>query len=142
VAYFGQKDLSICRHQPARAGPVVSPAAGALPIVREPDGLAMSSRNRRLEPEARKVPRCSLRLKEAEEALQKTQSAQVARDVIGQIFYPIEGVFLEYFEVVDAATLQPVATLDGPAEVALCIAAYVGEVRLIDNLIMARGGGQ
>jgi pantoate--beta-alanine ligase len=144
AAYFGQKDLQ----QFAVISRLVRDLSFPLrlvrcPTVREPDGLAMSSRNRRLEPEARKVAVVlSYALKEAEEALQKTGSPQVAKDVIGQIFYPLEGVFLEYFEVVDAATLQPVETLAGGAEVALCIAAYVGEVRLIDNLIVARGGGQ
>jgi pantoate--beta-alanine ligase len=141
AAYFGQKDLQ----QFAVINRLVQDLSFPLrlvrcPIVREPDGLAMSSRNRRLEPEARKVAVVlSYALKEAEEALQKTKSVAVTKDVIGQIFYPLEGVFLEYFEVVDAASLQPVATLDGHAEVALCLAAYVGEVRLIDNMIVARG---
>jgi pantoate--beta-alanine ligase len=142
VAYFGQKDLQ----QFAVISRLVRDLSFPLrlvrcPTVREPDGLAMSSRNRRLEPEARKVAVVlSYALKEAEEALRKTRSPEAAKAVIGQIFYPIEGVFLEYFEVVDAATLQPVSTLSDQAEVALCIAAYVGEVRLIDNLIVERSG--
>ena len=144
VAYFGQKDLQ----QFAVIRRLVQDLAFPLrlvrcPIVREPDGLAMSSRNRRLEPEARKVAAVlSYALREAAEALQQTKSPEVAKGLIGQIFYPIEGVFLEYFEVVDAASLQPVTTPDGHAEVALCIAAYVGEVRLIDNLIVTPGGVQ
>ena len=144
AAYFGQKDLQ----QFAIISRLVQDLSFPLrlvrcPIVREPDGLAMSSRNRRLEPEARKVAVViSYALKEAEETLHQTKSPQMAKEVIGQIFYPIEGVFLEYFEVVDAATLQPVDTLGDMVEVALCIAAYVGEVRLIDNLIVARNGVQ
>ena len=140
VAYFGQKDLQ----QFAVISRLVRDLSFPLrlvrcPIVREPDGLAMSSRNRRLEPEARKVAVVlSYALKEAGEAFRKSKSVAVAKSVIGEIFYPLEGVFLEYFEVVDAATLQPVETPGDQAEVALCIAAYVGEVRLIDNLIVAR----
>jgi pantoate--beta-alanine ligase len=144
VAYFGQKDLQqfviISRLVQDLSFPL---ELVRCPIAREPDGLAMSSRNRRLEPEARKVAvLLSYALKEAEEALLKTKSAEVARSVIGQIFYPVEGVFLEYFEVVDAQSLRTVEELSDQQEVALCLAAYVGDVRLIDNVIISRAQWQ
>jgi pantoate--beta-alanine ligase len=144
VAYFGQKDLQ----QFAVISRLVQDLSFPLqlvrcPIVREPDGLAMSSRNRRLEPEARKVAvLLSYALKEAEEALLKTKSVEVVRSVIGQIFYPVEGVFLEYFEVVDAESLRTVEDLNDQQEVALCLAAYVGDVRLIDNVVINRARWQ
>jgi pantoate--beta-alanine ligase len=140
AAYFGQKDLQ----QFAVIRQLVQDLAFPVrlvrcPVVREADGLAMSSRNRRIDPEGRQVATVlSYALKEAEEALLKTKSVEIARSVVGRIFYPLEGVFLEYFEVADAHTLETVEVLDGHPEVALCIAASVGDVRLIDNRIISR----
>jgi pantoate--beta-alanine ligase len=140
AAYFGQKDLQ----QFAVIRQLVQDLAFPVrlvrcPVVREADGLAMSSRNRRIDPEGRQVATVlSYALKEAEEALLKTKSVEIARSVVGRIFYPLEGVFLEYFEVADAHTLETVEVLDGQPEVALCIAASVGDVRLIDNRIISR----
>lgn len=140
TAYFGQKDLQ----QFAVISQLVQDLAFPVqlvrcPVVREADGLAMSSRNRRIDPEGRQVAvTLSYALREAEEALLKTKSTEIARAVAGRIFYPLEGVFLEYFEIADARTLEPVQELDNHQEIALCVAACVGDVRLIDNRIVSR----
>ncbi len=103
------------------------------PTVREPDGLAMSSRNAYLTPEERRVAPeiyTTLRaLRDLVVAGERDVSRLVAagRDRLEQA-----GFAVEYLEVVDADTLDPATSLDGPCVVA--VAARLGSTRLIDNL--------
>jgi len=137
-AYFGQKDLQqflIIRQ-------LVNDLSFDLqlmrcPIVREPDGLAMSSRNRRLDPEQRqKAPHIYRALTSAKEMLLAGQPVSAAKMAVQIDFRTQPGVRLEYFEVVDEETLQSVENIREHPQVALCIAAYLGDVRLIDNLLL------
>jgi pantoate--beta-alanine ligase len=136
VAYFGQKD--------AQQALVIRRMARDLnfhldvevcPTVREPDGLAMSSRNVRLAPAARAQ---ALALRRGLDAAARAIAAgerdprpvvACARDAMRAL-----AVEPEYFAVVSAETLAPVATIDG--EVLVAVAARVGGVRLIDNEIV------
>ncbi|GAA4423326.1 pantoate--beta-alanine ligase [Pontibacter saemangeumensis] len=140
-AYFGQKDLQ----QVAIVRQLVHSLSFdvqlvCFPTVREEDGLAMSSRNTRLSAAQRQVaPQLYMALKKAEAQLRQNPVPTIKAGVaayLGQV----DGVELEYFEIVDPATLQPVAGLDGMQEVALCLAAVVGPVRLIDNLLVNLNG--
>jgi pantoate--beta-alanine ligase len=108
----------------------------ACPIVREADGLAMSSRNVYLNPEERKqalvLHRALLRVQDAWEGgehdagkLLEVGRGEVAKET---------GVRLDYFEIVDADSLEPVKSAGSGVLVAL--AAWVGSTRLIDNLIL------
>ena len=106
------------------------------PTVREADGLAMSSRNVRLDPESRRrAPAIARALHEVEARVAAGErdmrhAIHEARRILSEV-----GIQPEYFEAVSADTLDPVAHLDGRTLVA--IAARVGDVRLIDNVIVS-----
>ncbi len=109
-----------------------------VPIVREPDGLAMSSRNAYLTPAERER---ALALSRALGAARE-QFAAGARDPASlvaaatAVLRATPGVEVEYVEAVDAETLDAMTTLDRPVVVA--IAARVGRTRLIDNIVFGR----
>ena len=146
VAVFGQKDaqqLALVRRMTAELGFGIE--IDAHPIVREADGLALSSRNRYLSAEERAqaavLSRGLLAAAHAAGAGERRAAALtgwVRREASGA---PL--VRLQYAELVDADTLQPVETLakDGPSEgrYLLAVAAYVGTTRLIDNIQIAVG---
>lgn len=136
-AYFGQKDLQ----QFAIVRRLVEDLNFNLqlvchPIIRESDGLAMSSRNRRLgESERRQAVQLYQSLEMAR-GLLATQPVAAVKAAVAAYLQGFEHIRLEYFEVVDAASLQPLVLAESPQGVALCIAAYLGEVRLIDNIVI------
>ncbi|MCC2545780.1 pantoate--beta-alanine ligase [Hymenobacter sp. BT175] len=139
-AYFGQKDLQ----QVAIIRQLVADLSFDLelvvfPTVREADGLAMSSRNRRLTPAGRATAPVLYQALQLAQALveQQVPPARV-REAVQQRLAQEPTITLEYFEVADAGTLQP---LDGPEwpagrPVALCLAAHLDGVRLIDNIVL------
>ncbi len=136
-AFFGQKDLQ----QFAIIQQLVLDLSFDLelicfPIIREEDGLAMSSRNRRLTPEQRSI---APKLYEALQLLRtklQTSSVEEAKKETEAFLGQFPEIRLEYLEVVHAQTLQPVPEVSGGTPVALCLAAFLGEVRLIDNLLL------
>ncbi|QIX61505.1 pantoate--beta-alanine ligase [Hymenobacter sp. BT18] len=140
-AYFGQKDLQ----QVAVVRQLVQDLSFPLelvvfPTVRETDGLAMSSRNRRLSLEARAVaPHLYQALTLARRLVDEEQTvAEVQRQTL-DFLRQQPAIELEYFDISDARTLQPLAPeqpANGP--VALCLAAWLGGVRLIDNVVVER----
>jgi pantoate--beta-alanine ligase len=111
------------------------------PIVRESDGLAMSSRNAYLSPQERKqalvLYRALNRVQTLADRGEKNAAELVARgkEVIGEE----PSVRLDYFEIVNPRTLEPVFNLSSGALVA--VAAWVGSTRLIDN-VMLDGSGE
>jgi pantoate--beta-alanine ligase len=136
VAYFGLKDfqqVAVIRRLVADLALPVE--IRALPIVREADGLACSSRNRMLTPEAReRAPALQRGLAAAEAVyLDGERSPSVLLGAAAEVIEP-SGLVLEYLELRDAETLGPYA-----AERAAVIAAavHVGSVRLIDNVTLA-----
>ncbi|MDQ3507991.1 MAG: pantoate--beta-alanine ligase, partial [Actinomycetota bacterium] len=104
-------------------------------IVREPDGLAMSSRNANLSPEEREAARVIHRSLKAGSSLVENggkDASAVIREMHGE-FDEEPGVDPHYIAVVDAETLEPLEILgEGPARA--LVAARVGDVRLIDNI--------
>jgi pantoate--beta-alanine ligase len=106
-----------------------------LPIVREPDGLALSSRNALLDPPARTRARTLNAALSAAAALAEAgeRSAETLLDAVHTAL-ATSGVRADYVELVDPDTLEPLATLERPALLAL--AARVGQVRLIDNVTL------
>jgi pantoate--beta-alanine ligase len=136
-AYFGEKDaqqLFLVRRMVRDLGfPVeVVPC----PTVREPDGLAMSSRNRRLPPEQREAAGCLfLALAEAAE-LARGGERDVGKlvAVMAREIGATSEARLDYAAVVDEQTFEEVRSLDRPARA--LVAARFGEVRLIDNLLL------
>lgn len=133
-AYFGEKDfqqIAVIRKMAALEGfdfDIV-----ACPIKREPDGLALSSRNVRLSVHQRSIaPNIHRLLAESVEASKTMSLAETKQSVIDRInAYPEMEV--EYYEIVDPLTMQPLA--DWPeGEAVGCITVYLGDVRLIDNI--------
>jgi pantoate--beta-alanine ligase len=136
TAYFGKKDaqqLAVVRRMAADLCLPVEVVG--CPLVREPDGLAMSSRNRNLTPAEREAATVIHRgLRAGAELVVDggERDAGRLRRVVANVLTTEELVRLEYAEVVAADTLAPVEVLDG--EVLVAVAARVGDVRLIDNM--------
>jgi pantoate--beta-alanine ligase len=135
-AYFGEKDAQQLALISRMAGDLNLPVT-IVPVatVREHDGLALSSRNKRLDPEQRRVAVVlyeALRAGEAAIARGACNSGEVIKEARRAIDQHPE-VRLEYFEVVDPEQLQPVSEITGPVRIAGAI--WVGSTRLIDNLL-------
>jgi len=135
-AYFGQKDyqqLAIIRAMVRMLGYRVEIVG--CPIVREPDGLAMSSRNLLLTPEHRKS--APLIYQTLAEARNKTHELSV-KEMIDWVVNRINldtNLKVEYFELADADSLMPVQSWDHPNGIVGCIAVWAGNIRLIDNMM-------
>ena len=133
-AYFGQKDaqqLLVVRRMAADLG--IGTEIVACPIVREPDGLAMSSRNVRLTPEARAAApvlrRALLAARARYEAGERDGAA--LRAAMREVLSTEPLAEREYVSCADSETLNELARFDGPA--LLSMAVRFGTVRLIDN---------
>jgi pantoate--beta-alanine ligase len=136
-AYFGQKDLQ----QVAVIKRLVSDLSFQLelvicPTVREDSGLAMSSRNQRLDNQQRKIAANIYRIiSEAKESLLEGHTPDAVKAVAFGEFNKIDAFTLDYFEIVDIKTLQTISKMNPPGLNAICIAAFLGPVRLIDNIV-------
>jgi pantoate--beta-alanine ligase len=137
VAFFGQKDAAQSAVIRRMVRDLNFPVEIAIcPIVREPDGLAMSSRNAYLNTEERmralalrrSLQRVEDKFREGERSAAKLIAAA------SEIFAQEPGVRLDYFEIVDPDTLDPVEQVEQPTLVA--VAAYLGSTRLIDNTVL------
>jgi pantoate--beta-alanine ligase len=136
VAYFGQKDAQQAIVVRRLVEDLNLPVRiEVCPTVREPDGLAMSSRNALLDPDQRIRARSLLDALEAARGLAAVgeRSPEVLVDAALQRMRSL-GVAAEYVALVDPETLEPVADL--AREALLAIAARIGDVRLIDNTIL------
>ena len=104
------------------------------PTVREPDGLAMSSRNVRLSPEARaQAPVLYRALTAARVAIENGErDAERLKAGICAALADADLATVDYVEIVDAETLEPVSIIDRPCLIALAV--FFGGVRLIDNI--------
>jgi len=135
-AYFGMKDfqqLTIIRKMVKMLDMKIQIVG--CPIIREADGLAMSSRNQLLLAEERKVaPEISRVLREASGLTHSMEPGQLQEWVIKEINkQPLLKV--EYFEIVDDETLMPINDWNSPLNKVACIAVHLGKVRLIDNMV-------
>ena len=105
------------------------------PIIREKDGLAMSSRNVRLTPKHRKSDiLLSKTLKEAKKLINKKSPQEIKAFAMEEL--SISEFKPEYFDIVDGITLQDIDDFEGTKFAVACTAVWVGEVRLIDNLVL------
>jgi pantoate--beta-alanine ligase len=135
TAYFGEKDfqqLAVIRALVEQENLAVEIVA--CPTVREPDGLAMSSRNARLPEEDRRIaPQIHKILRDCRDLIDVFTPAQLKGFAEEQL-KKIPRTKLEYFEIVNTKTLQPIENWsDCPRRVA-CVAIWLGDVRLIDNV--------
>jgi pantoate--beta-alanine ligase len=136
VAYFGQKDAQqvvVIRRLVADLNLPVR--VQVCPTVREPDGLAMSSRNARLSPAERsRALALSDALQAAARLAAEGQRAAAALLEAGRAAMLARGVEPEYIELVDPDTFEPCERVE--REALLALAARVGQTRLIDNAIL------
>ena len=134
-AYFGEKDfqqIAIIRAMVRELGLRVEIVP--CPIVRESDGLALSSRNARLTPEGRQVAPAIYRTLTESRALVDTKTPDEVKAWVTERLNAVGGLRVEYYEIVDSTTLQPIHAWADSPEPRGCIAVYCGEVRLIDNI--------
>lgn len=142
-AYFGEKDaqqLAVVKRMVTDLGLAVEIVP--MPTVREPEGLAMSSRNAYLAPAERALaPRLFAALDAARRAIARGErSPIVVREIVLDGLGRESGIRVDYVAVVDAETFQLLATLRG--EVRVLIAAWIGATRLIDNVRVRVGEGR
>ena len=134
-AYFGEKDfqqLAIIREMVKQMNFPLEIVG--CPIVRESDGLALSSRNARLSEEERlQALSISKTLFQSKEYA-ATHTVEETQKFVEEGIAAAEGLELEYFELVDGTTLQKISTWDETNYAVGCITVYCGEVRLIDNI--------
>jgi pantoate--beta-alanine ligase len=125
-AYFGEKDaqqLAVIQKMVADLNFPVTIVP--VPTVREPDGLAMSSRNQRLTPEQRRIAPVLYRAL----CVARSKGRRAALELLASV----PEVRVEYLEIVDLDKFQPVSETVG--DVRILAAIWLGEVRLIDNLV-------
>jgi pantoate--beta-alanine ligase len=141
VAYFGQKDAQqVAVIQQLVRDLDIPVRVEVCPIVREPDGLAMSSRNRYLEPAHRdRAVGLSRALRAAEDAARGGERDAAAIVSAARAALVESGIEPEYLELVSTQTLAPVDRV-GDADVLVAVAARVGPARLIDNIIIRANG--
>lgn len=134
-AYFGEKDfqqLAIIREMVKRLD--MSVQIIGCPIVREEDGLALSSRNARLSAEDRIHALAISRTLFESLSFSQTHTVAETQSFVEKAIADAEGLELEYFELVDGETLQKISSWEETDYAVGCITVYCGEVRLIDNI--------
>lgn len=132
-AYFGQKDfqqLAIIRHMTRTMRFKIEIVE--CPIVREPSGLAMSSRNERLTSQQREIAASISKVLFESRTFVPEKSPSELKSWVESQIEGIDGLRLEYFEIANSNTLQTAKSWDEPT--VGCIAVFCGEVRLIDVL--------
>jgi pantoate--beta-alanine ligase len=138
AAFFGLKDfqqLTIIRELARRHYPEISIIP--CPIVREKDGLAMSSRNRRLLPEHRERAGEIHKILKMASVQARTKDIEELKKLVIDSISRIPGFSPEYFEIVDDVNLIPLKSwkdAESGKRYYGCIALFAGEVRLIDNI--------
>lgn len=134
-AYFGEKDFQQIAVIRAMVKQLQIPVEiVACPIVREADGLALSSRNVRLTPEQRqKAPLIARTLKESV-TFAAGKSVQEVIDYVVNRINAEPDMRVEYFEIVDGNTMEAIGQWTDTTYPVGCITVYCGEVRLIDNI--------
>lgn len=137
VAVFGQKDLQqlmIIQRMVTDLNCPIEIIAG--PTARETDGLAMSSRNSYLSPEERQQSTALYRaLQHAKQLIESGErNSSVVIAALTKMISRVRGARIDYIEIVDLERLQPVEQIQG--RIAMTLAVYIGQTRLIDNLVL------
>ena len=137
-AYFGRKDAQQVRILQQMATDLnLNVEIVVCPVVREPDGLALSSRNTYLNAEERRAATALRRaLDEARRELDAgTRDALQLQTTIRRVLSNQPLARIDYVEIVDSETFEPVASI-GPRPVYALLAVFIGKTRLIDNLLI------
>ena len=136
--YLGQKDYQQCMvitKLTELIGAKGSIRVNICPTLREPDGLAMSSRNMRLNKEEReKAPAIYQALQHIKKNLQKGNVSELKENAIATL--QSKGIKVDYIEIANASSLQLINEFDGNTRLVAVAAAFINEIRLIDNLLL------
>ncbi len=136
-AYFGEKDwqqIAVIKQLVGYMGADIQIVE--CPIVRDADGLAKSSRNTLLSKDERAIAPAIYKALSDSVLYAKEHTVQETHDRVVKDINSVEGLDVEYFEIVDGNTLQPVSTWDDSPYVVGCITVYCGKtpIRLIDHI--------
>lgn len=137
--FLGQKDyqqVAVVRHLVEMLELPVNIIACS--TVREPDGLAMSSRNGRLTAEMRKEASVIYRTLKRAKAMFEEGAPLPKINTMAEELFKASPIALEYFEIVDGDTLERIEERGDTENVVACVAAWAGEVRLIDNVVFGK----
>ena len=136
-AYFGSKDyqqVAIIRKLTENLN--LSVKIVSCPTQREPDGLAMSSRNKNLTGEARKMAPHIYSILNLSKEKANSFSIEELKQWVEKEINNTSFLKLDYFELADAETLIPLKNWNPPGNNIACIAVFAGKIRLIDNIIL------
>jgi pantoate--beta-alanine ligase len=137
-AYFGQKDwqqFAIIRKLTEELNFPIK--LHSIPTLREEDGLALSSRNLRLDPLQREKANIFYQgLFEAKTALSRGNSLDQVKNAVRSMIEADPDVRLEYLELADRQNLNLLESVEDSRQPIICIAGYVGDIRLIDNMFL------
>lgn len=138
IAYFGQKDLQQFKVIEAMTRQLNLPVELVMcPVIREDTGLAMSSRNSRLSPQGRLLAsKLFTALGYAGDLLQFGDNPEKVKQKVADFLAKFPSIELEYFEIVHEETLLPATSVQQGSGYALCVAAFLEGVRLIDNIVI------
>lgn len=134
-AYFGEKDfqqIAVIRRMVEIEG--FDLEIVACPIKREADGLAMSSRNVRLTPEQRLIAPAIHRTLEGSLSWSADHTVEQTKRYVIDELNSLPQLEVEYYEIVDGKTMQPISDWTETTEPVGCVTVYCGNVRLIDNI--------
>lgn len=136
-AYFGEKDFQQIAVIRAMVKDLNLPVEiRPCPIVREESGLALSSRNTLLSESEKHIAVCISQALKTSVEFAKSHTVKETHDLVVGALNATKGLEVEYFEIVNGITLQPVSSWDDAAYIVGCITVYCGArpVRLIDNI--------
>ncbi len=134
-AYFGEKDfqqIAVIRRMTELEG--FDLEIVPCPIQREQDGLALSSRNMRLTPEQRAIAPAIAKTLVSSLDWAKTHNVEQTKRFVTETVNSFPHMKVEYYEIVDGKTMQPVSDWSQTKEPVGCITVFCGDVRLIDNI--------
>ena len=134
-AYFGEKDyqqIAVIRRMVELEG--FDLEIVACPIMRHDDGLAMSSRNVRLTPEQRAIAQAIDRTLVESLELKPSRTVEEVKRFVTETIDALPQMRTEYYEIVNADTMQPITDWDQAKTAVGCVTVYCGDVRLIDNI--------
>lgn len=137
VAYFGEKDWQQIAVVKAMVHDLkIDVKIAECPIIRDEDGLALSSRNTLLSPAERAIAPAIYRTLKDSIYFSKTHSVEETHRYVIENINSVDGLKVEYFSIVDGLTLQDVTSWDATPYVVGCITVYCGEkpIRLIDHI--------
>lgn len=138
LAFFGQKDLQQFYVIKKLVTELNFPVElHMVTTQREANGLAMSSRNMRLSAdEIKEASMLYKALKTSQNMLLAQSDIEEVKAQVQELFSQSERLELEYFEVIDTSSFKPLLKVKDSRKTAMCIAAEIGSVRLIDNLLL------